>query len=787
MQQLPPALGALASYRQFMVYKLVPSATRPGKTDKFPCSLTTGDAVSAHDSQHWVDADTACAEATRRGAGWGVAFVLTDDDPFFFIDIDSAWNGSAWSSVATDLCARFAGAAIEVSQSGTGLHIIGTLTDPVPDHACKNVPLGLECYTEARFIALTGSNATGSASTAHDAAFNATVAGYFPASLPVISQAWTTTAAEGSNPPEDDDALIAKALRTTSAGNAFGGKASFADLWERNVDALAAAYPDESRPFDASSADAALAQHLAFWTGGNCERIDRLMRRSALTRPKWDKHRSYMSRTICGAVGRQTSYYSVGAPIDVPPVSTGPVMRQGMQFFGINQVMEHFAGCVYVADAHRILTPNGAMLKTEQFNSMYGGYTFAMDDSGEKTTRKAWEAFTENQGVTFPKVDGFAFRPMEAPGAILEEEGRRLVNTYIPIDIPAHQGDVTLFLNHLNKVLPDQRDQQILLSFMACNVQHKGFKIQWAPLLQGVEGNGKTFFTRVMEYAIGQRYTHMPPASEISEKFNSWLFDKLFIGVEDIYVPDQKIEVLEILKPMITGTRLARRAMQQDQVMHDVCANFIFNSNHKNAIKKTLRDRRFCVFYTAQQEPIDLVRDGMDGDYFPRLYNWARNGGFAAITWYLQHYAIPVEFDPTGTCQRAPVTSSTEEAVEASLGGIEQEIMEAIEEGRTGFAGGWVSSFALDKLIDKLRAGRQIPPGKRRDLMRSLGYDWHLALKNGRVNNPIMIDGGKPRLFIKAGHIHANLASPVEVARHYSAAQGDPLAVAGGAGQTVTA
>lgn len=104
-----------------------------------------------------------------------------------------------------------------------------------------------------------------------------------------------------------------------------------------------------------------------------------------------------MSRTICGAAGRQTSYYSVGAPIDVPPVSAGPVMRQGMQFFGINQVMEHFAGCVYVADAHRILTPNGSMLKTEQFNSMYGGYTFAMDDSGEKTTRKAWEAFTENQ------------------------------------------------------------------------------------------------------------------------------------------------------------------------------------------------------------------------------------------------------------------------------------------------------------------------------------------------------------------------------------------------------
>ena len=72
--------------------------------------------------------------------------------------------------------------------------------------------------------------------------------------------------------------------------------------------------------------------------------------------------------------------------------------------------------------------------------------------------------------------------------------------------------------------------------------------------------------------------------------------------------------------------------------------------------------------------------------------------------------------------------------------------------------------------------------------MQSLGYDWHPALKNGRVNNPLLIDGGrKPRLFIRDGHIHANLTSAVEVARLYSAAQGDPSVVAAAAGQTVSA
>jgi hypothetical protein len=782
MHHLPPALAAMSSHVQFMIYRTQPSTSRAGKTDKFPCSVVTGEVVSAHNAQHWVTADVACIEATRRGAGWGVAFVLTDDDPFFFIDIDSCLVDGQWSKLATDLCARFAGAAVEVSQSGSGLHIIGTLSEAVPDHGCRNDPLHLECYTEGRFIALTGSHAVGNASAVHDTAFSAAVGEFFTAGERITASNWITTPAVGSFPIMDDDKLIEKALNSTSAANAFGARASFADLWNCNVPVLESNYPDEGRGYDASAADAALAQHLAFWTGGQCDRIEQLMRKSCLVRTKWDKHRSYMSRTICGAVAKQSTYYSVGAPLPAAKPVVKPEMRAGYQYLAITQVIEHFDGCVYVADAHRILTPNGTMLKTEQFNAMFGGYSFALDDSGEKTTKKAWEAFTESQGVTFPKVDGCIFRPIADSRSIIEEEGRRLVNIYVPIQTDSRPGDVAPFLTHLRKILPDQRDQLILLSYMAACVQYKGYKIQWAPLIQGCEGNGKTLFTRCVAAAIGQRYTHMPPAKEIDEKFNSWLFDKLFIGVEDIYVPEAKVEILEVLKPMITGNRLARRAMQQDQVMAEMCANFMFNSNHRNAIKKTLNDRRFAVMYTAQQHAGDLVRDGMDGSYFPHLYDWLNGGGYAHVTHYLENYAIPVEFNPTLGCQRAPVTSSTADAVAASLGGVEQEVLEAIDEGRAGFCGGWVSSYALDRLIEKLRAERRVPRGKRRELMKSLGYDYHPALKDGRVNNPMLGEGangaGKPRLYINEGHIHTNLHSGAEVARYYQAAQGDPLAMA---------
>ena len=144
MKQFPQALAAMRAYPQFVLWKAVASKRRAGKFDKFPCDIL-GNIVDAHDPKHWVDADTAVTVA--QSSDLGVGFVFTDNDPFFFVDIDGAYDGTAWSTLATDLCNRFTGAAVEVSQSGTGLHIIGKYDGAEPDHGCKNIPLHLELYT----------------------------------------------------------------------------------------------------------------------------------------------------------------------------------------------------------------------------------------------------------------------------------------------------------------------------------------------------------------------------------------------------------------------------------------------------------------------------------------------------------------------------------------------------------------------------------------------------------------------------------------------------------------
>ncbi len=770
MLALPAALAGMAVYRQFILYKLVPG---PVKTQKFPCDFRTGQVVSAHDPQYWTDAQTAIAACANYGSNYGVGFTFTERDPFWFLDIDNCLQAdNTWSTLATSLCNYFSGCAVEVSQSGKGLHIFGS--GRITSHGCKNVDLGLEFYTSGRFVALTGIGLIGDVSHNSDHLLPGLVSTYFTTTnTNEVDGGWTEGPCEGWNGPTDDEELIRRAIRSKSINAAFGNKASFQDLWEGNVEALARTYPDELRGYDSSSADAALAQHLAFWTGCDCARMERLMLRSGLVRDKFDRA-DYLPRTITNAVARQVDILSdkmlvevesVAAVIkDEPPV---PKLVEGTTFANADDQLRLFAGCVYVTDIHRVFVPGGSMLKPDQFRARYGGYQFTLDSANEKVTKDPWEAFVMSQSFRAPKVDSSWFKPNLVPGAVGERAGKTYVNTYWPVDVPRKVGDGTPFFDHLAKVLPDERDRQILLCYMAACVQHKGIKFQWAPLLQGVEGNGKTLFTRCVAEAIGDRYVHFPKASKLAKEFNSWLVGKLFYGVEDIYVPDHKREVIEELKPMITGENLEIEGKGVDQINASVCGNFIFNSNHRDAIRKTKNDRRFAVFFTAQQEAADLRRDGMSDGYFTNLYDWLRGEGYAIITEVLSTYPIPDEFNPATGCMRAPQTSSTTMAINASLGAIEQEIKESIDMGLPGFIGGFVSSIQLNLLLERIGAARRLSHSKRKDMLHDMGYEYHPALVDGRVNNTVRPDNGKPKLFVHKDAPARGIAVAADVAREY--------------------
>ena len=739
------------SEKSWILYRLHPEGD---KTKKIPISPITLAPCSVTDVSQWLTF-AECSELLSKNPSKasGVGFVVSGE--YFFIDIDNCALAGNWNPIATELLQLFNGAFVEISQSGRGLHIIGKTTETGEGIRCKSTA-GFDLYHNKRFVAYTGIQARGSAEL------------FFNEQIRLLASKYLYRDKNEAVIPKEtgeiqDTEVISRLLASHSAKSALGGGPSTRDLWEGNPEVLAQWYPGDHGGFDHSRADQALLGHLAFWTGKNAEQMGRIFSESGLAREKWERD-DYRNRSIQFAIENTSAVYHKPEPKPDP--------SNFNWFVGAADTPGFFSGCVYVIEPHKIFCPNGQLLSSEQFNAKYGGHVFALDASGAKTTSKPYDAFLHATHWSAPRADDTCFRPELPSGGIIQEEGLAKLNVYVPVDTGGTPGDVSPFLYHVKLLLPYEMDREILLAFMAAVVQYKGVKFQWMPVIQGTYGNGKSFIIDVLANAVGWRYTHLAKSSNIANKFNAWLRYRLFIGIHELKADKEtRGDVAEALKELLGQNRIEIEGKQANQYTADNRANFLGMTNYMDAVPKTKNDRRFAVFYSAQQSFEDIAACGMTGRYFPDLWNWANSGGWQKITYFLEHYTIPEELNPAGVAIRAPSTSSEEAAIEQSRGIVEQEILEAIREGLPGFRGGWVSSTAMQTLLERHRLDNRIPRNKRGALLATLGYYPHPALRAGRTTCITLTDGGKPALYLTAGHAALQLSKGRDIVDAYDGAQ----------------
>jgi putative DNA primase/helicase len=135
-------------------------------------------------------------------------------------------------------------------------------------------PFGV--YESARFFVMTGPHVSGTPTTINErqAELDEVLTQYLPAPPPA------PRSGVAHIPVNLDDAeLLGRAF---VARNGRELRTLFEGSWEGR-------YPSQSE------ADLALVGGLAFWTGGDCDRIERLFRSSGLVREKWDSRRGSVS------------------------------------------------------------------------------------------------------------------------------------------------------------------------------------------------------------------------------------------------------------------------------------------------------------------------------------------------------------------------------------------------------------------------------------------------------------------------------------------------------------
>lgn len=713
---IAPALYGLTAHRQFIVYRLEPSKSRPGKLDKLPIDYSTGRIISAHDSAYWLGYDSAARFAQQFGDGHGVGFVITPESKVFCLDIDGCLQPDGqWSQQSRDLCAMFPGAAIECSVSGRGLHIWGTYSGDMLPHSCKNEALGIELYTEKRFIALgRPDGATGNVATDCTLALQCAAAVYFPPDIAqTVDQSWTTEPCAEWRGPADDDDLLRRAMGSKSAAAAFGGRASFADLWNNNGGALMHAYPAEGRMYDASQADAALAQHLAFWTGKDCERIKRLMDRSALARDKWNRE-DYLPRTILGAVARQFEVFVDEAARRREQIEEAMRIGEGsdeIRLAGTITLDEMLPRFVFIQDGQQVvdLQQPQHVAALGDWKATFKASTTTLEVKGQfnfdgtpktKTyeTAALWEKSPKRQiaqAVTF--LAG-------GKRVVRDPKGREAVNTWNPPERSTPPGDPSLFLEHVGYLFG--ADAPRFLDWLAHIEQRPGELPQFGWLhISDKQGTGRNWIAGVVARLWpGYAAVNFDLSAFFRTGFNDRLSSKIIAVVDEINegANESKWRNSETMKSLVNeGQRTINPKFGRIREEFNACRWLVF-SNHRSALALNETDRRFNV----------VIREGTPQapDYYARLYAALKEPGFIAG---VAHFLRTRDLSAFNPGAHAVMNAAKEAVIAANRTEADETLVDVVKH----WPADVIQSSMLGELITGLPGGK-ITPAHRHALER---------------------------------------------------------------------
>lgn len=263
---------------------------RKDKFTKAPINARTGHLMSVLDQSAWSNFEGAKAGRVQFGCD-GLGFVLNGDG-IVGIDLDNCvqWDGGdPRIDEQAEAIIRSLSSYTEFSPSRKGVHIFAF--GSLPEASRRNDSARIEIYGNKQYLTVTGDVLPGASLKLHNRtdALQSVHNRFFidrTRTLAPIDEHSTRSSSCGYRHTLDDDSLLERAR---SARNG----ARFSALF----DGGSLEYPSESE------ADLALCLILAFWTGRDSGRIDRLFRRSARMREKWERE-DYRNRTIVRALDR---------------------------------------------------------------------------------------------------------------------------------------------------------------------------------------------------------------------------------------------------------------------------------------------------------------------------------------------------------------------------------------------------------------------------------------------------------------------------------------------------
>jgi len=342
-------------------------------------------------------------------------------------------------------------------------------------------------------------------------------------------------------------------------------------------------------------------------------------------------------------------------------------------------------------------------ISRQTFNALFRHISCKSIHTGRKI--EASVCFDENRQEKGAKaLVGITYAAGES--VLVTRDGDIYGNRWRDARPPVAAGDITPWLDHCRKLVPDASELEHIFDVMAFKVQHPEIKINHAVLHGGDQGSGKdTMWAPFIWSVCGPHLKNrgLLDNDTMSSQFGYALESEILI-LNELKEPDAKERraLANKLKPVIAAPpdmlSVNRKGLHPYQM-----ANRMFVlafSNDQVPISLDSQDRRwFCVWSHAPK---------MTPDAAAKMWKWYAAGGFAAIGAWL-HARDVSAFNPGA----APaMTEFKLNLVEHGLSMAESYLVEAMRLKVGEFSRGVIGSpfhAVCDRLAGSAPAGVKVP------------------------------------------------------------------------------
>lgn len=180
------------------------------------------------------------------------------------------------------------------------------------------------------------------------------------------------------------------------------------------------------------------------------------------------------------------------------------------------------------------------------------------------------------------------------------------VENFIEITMPQRYPVINALLENIAPYI----DERVFLLNWLSTILNTAKKTKTAIILKGIQRTGKgVFSSKIIEYAMHESNCFVATNANLSDNFNSYLEDKLFITFDEVKGDFHKDkDIANKIKLIVSEENISIRTMHTNPYMIRFTANCIFLSNEDLPIPMDQSDERLSVIETKSRTLLQVAR-----------------------------------------------------------------------------------------------------------------------------------------------------------------------------------